>query len=68
MLDGMFTAVVAQLHVRFTVTQDKLPSSQEFLTFIELCNMIFKLICDFFWIRFTPKFDEKNFNYKTMIL
>ena len=48
MLDGMFTAVVAQLHVRFAVTQDKLPSSQEFLTFIELCNMIFKVDFRFF--------------------
>ena len=48
MLDGMFTAVVAQLHVRFAVTQDKLPSSQEFLTFIELCNMIFKVDLRFF--------------------
>ena len=48
MLDGMFTAVVAQLHVRFAVTQDKLPSSQEFLTFIELCNIIFKVDLRFF--------------------
>ena len=48
----MFTAVVAQLHVRFAVTQDKQPSSQEFLTFIELCNMIFKVDLRIFWIRF----------------
>jgi hypothetical protein len=48
MLDGMFTAVVAQLHLRFAVTQDKLPSSKQFLNLFQICTMIFEVDLRFF--------------------
>jgi hypothetical protein len=48
MLDGIFTAVVAQLHLRFAVAKDKLSSSEEFLTLYQLCTIITEVDLRFF--------------------